>query len=88
MAFLINLYLRPFFDELSCRLGLRYLVNLKTKRLPVPLAGSVTSTKIAMLGIHWLNQNEHKQHKIAVFQRKLISQNKMFSVLVDFACIF
>ena len=35
MAFLINLYLRPFFNELSCHLGLRYFVNLKTRRLPV-----------------------------------------------------
>ena len=91
MAFLINLYLRPSFNELSCHLGLRYLVNLKTNPAPSSMAGSVTSTKIAMLGIpriHCSTKTHINNIKLLCLKGNSFPKKQMFSVSVKFACIF
>lgn len=64
----INLYVRPFFDESSCHLGLRYLVNLKTNPAPSSIGwiGNLNENcHVRYTTYTLLNENEQKQHKIA-----------------------
>ena len=66
------IFVAPIFNELSCHLGWRYLVNLNT--IPAPSSietGSVTSTKIAMLGRNTGSTKTNRNNiKIAVVERK------------------